>query len=335
MTPRTHLAVRAVGDGRLEFTRLPVTQPASSQVRIRVEACGICRLDAATIEGGFPGLVYPRIPGHEIVGRIEALGEGVLHYAIGERVAVGLLAERCGHCAACLCGDVGTCAGVIISGASVDGGYAETMIAHQNALVSVPEGLNPIDAAPLLCAGVAISNALKTSCAQPGEVVAVCGIDSFGLLTLQFAQHMLFRTVLIGRGARHARTASALGAWRYIDADAEDAAALLQAVGGAAAIVAAPSSEPSASTLVGGLRPDGKLVVAGSGASVRLHIASPTELTDVLEFSAAKKIRPLVETTSLVGACDAYARVMRDTARFRVIGHVRCRMSLVLGWRHS
>jgi D-arabinose 1-dehydrogenase-like Zn-dependent alcohol dehydrogenase len=321
MPPRTHLAVRAVGDGRLEFTRLPITQPASGQVRIRVEACGICRLDAATVEGGFPGLIYPRIPGHEIVGRIEALGKGVVHYAIGERVAVGLLAERCGHCAACLRGDAGTCAGVLISGVSVDGGYAETMIAHQNALVSVPDGLSPLDAAPLLCSGVTISNALKATPAQAGDVVAVCGVDSFTLLALQFARHMRFRTVLIGRGAGHARTAGALGAWRYIDGDRESPAALLQAIGGAAAIVAASSDEPCASAAIGGLRPDGDLVVVGADASTRLHIASPTELRGILEFSAAKQIRPLVETTSLQEADAAYSRVMHTATHFCVIRH--------------
>jgi propanol-preferring alcohol dehydrogenase len=256
MTPRTHLALRAVGDGRLEFTRLPVAQPANGQVRIRVEACGICRLDAATVEGGFPGLVYPRIPGHEIVGRIEALGEGVLHHAIGERVAVGLLAERCGHCAACLRGDFGSCAGVLISGVSADGGYAETMIAHQNAIVTVPDGLNPVDAAPLLCSGVTISNALKASRARSGDVVAVSGMDAFGQLALQFARHMGLRTVVIDRRAGNAR---------------------------------------------------------------RAHIPSPTELRDILEFSVAKGIRPLVETTSLEEASTAYSRVMHTATRFCVI----------------
>jgi alcohol dehydrogenase, propanol-preferring len=250
MTPQTHLAVCAVADGRLELTRLPLAQPANHQVRIRVEACGVCRLDAATVEGGFPGLLYPRIPGHEIIGRIEARGEDALDYAIGERVAVGSLAERCA-------------AGALISGVSVDGGYAETMIAHQNAIVAVPEGLNPVETAPLLCSGLTIYNALKRSHARAGDVVAVCGVDSFGLLALQFARHMGFRTEVIGDGA--------------------------------AAIVAA------------------------SDASARLQIASPNELRDVLEFSLAKKIRPLVETISLVEACEAYWRVMDRPTAFCVI----------------
>ena len=331
MTPRTQLAVRAVGDGRLEFTRLPVRQPAKSQVRIRVEACGICRLDSLTVEGGFPGLVYPRVPGHEVVGRIEALGEGVRDYTIGERVAVGLLAGRCGHCAACVRGDVGSCAGVLVSGASVDGGYAETMIAHQDALVSVTDGLDPSDVAPLLCSGVSISSALKTSVAQAGDVVALCGVDAFGLLALQFACHLGFRAVVIGRGAGHVRTVRALGAWRYVDADAEDATAVLQAVGGAAAIVSGASGQPSASALVGGLQPGGEVVVVGTGASARLHVASPRELRDVLEVSVAKKIRPLVETTSLEEAADAYARVMQTATRFLVVGPGRAGLKVFPG----
>lgn len=320
MTPRTHLAVRAVGDGSLEFTRLPVGRPTNGHVRIRVEACGICRLDAVTVEGGLPASFYPRVPGHEVVGIIEALGEDVPHYAIGDRVAVGLLAERCGYCAACLRGDASSCAGLFVTGVSVDGGYAETMIAHQSALVSIPVELHPVDAAPLLCSGVAISNALKTSGARPGDVVAVCGVDSIGLLALQFAHNMRFRTVVIGRGD-HARTACALGAWRYIDGDIANAAAHLQALGGAAAIVATSSSDPSASDVVAGLRPDGDLVVVGARASARLHIASPTELRDILEFSVAKNIRPRVETASLEEAYDAYSRVMHTATRFCVVEH--------------
>jgi alcohol dehydrogenase, propanol-preferring len=320
MTPRTHLAVRAVGDGSLEFTRLPVGQPSNGHVRIRVEACGVCRLDAVTVEGGLPGSFYPRIPGHEVVGIIEALGEDVAHYAIGERVAVGLLAERCGSCAACLRGEVSSCAGPFITGVSVDGGYAETMIAHQSALVSIPVELLSVEAAPLLCSGVAISNALTTSGARPGDVVVVCGVDSFGLLALQFAHNMRFRTVVIGRG-NHARTACALGAWRYVDVDIDNAAALLQALGGAAAIVATSSSDPVASDIIAGLRPDSELVVVGTRASAHLHIASTTELKDILEFSVANNIRPRAETVSLEEADDAYWHAMHTATRFCVIGH--------------
>jgi D-arabinose 1-dehydrogenase-like Zn-dependent alcohol dehydrogenase len=287
MTPRTHLAVRAVGDGRLEFTRLQVAQPAKSQVRIRVEACNICRLDAATVEGYFPGLIYPRIPGHAVVGRIEARGEGVSDYAIGQRVAVGLPAERCGR--------------ALICGVSVDGGYAETMIAHQNALVSVPDGLNPVNAAPLLCTGLTIYHALKRS-NRSGDVVAVFGLGSFGLLALQFARHMGFRTVVIGRTA----------------GTTEDDARLFQAVGGAAAIVALASSEPSAACVVDELR-HGRSVVVHAGSCAQLHVAAPTELADVLHFCSAHNIRPHVETTSLVDACEAYRRVMRRGTPFCVI----------------
>jgi D-arabinose 1-dehydrogenase-like Zn-dependent alcohol dehydrogenase len=272
MTPRTYLAVRAVGHGRLEFTRLPVARPSEGQVRIRVEACGICRLDSATVEGTFPGLVYPRIPGHEVVGRIEARGVGVSDYAIGARVAVGALAWQCGHCVPCLRGEVSMCTSAPVFGVSVDGGYAETMIAHQNALVSVPGELTPVETAPLLCGGLTIYRALlKTSRARRGDVVAVYGADSFGLLTLQFARHMGFRATVYGRGT----------------------APSMQAVDGAAAIIPAPSSE--------------------------LQIASPSELRDVLEFCVAKKIRPLVETSSLVETSDVYRSVMRGTAAFRVI----------------
>ncbi|HEY3254563.1 MAG TPA: alcohol dehydrogenase catalytic domain-containing protein, partial [Polyangiaceae bacterium] len=209
MNQQTYRAVQAVGAGKLQLVELPVVPPGPGQVRIAVEACGICHTDSITIEAGFPGVVYPRVPGHEVVGRIHALGAGVTGWALGQRVGVGFLAGRCGHCRACRHGDSVNCENQLISGVHLDGGYAELMLASQHALVAIPDELEAPDAAPLLCAGVTTFRALRNSPARAGDLVAIQGLGGLGHLALQFARRMGFRTVAIARGQQKAHVAKA------------------------------------------------------------------------------------------------------------------------------
>src|SRR5712692_2213100 len=259
----TYKAVEVSAPGTLRVVERQVSEPATGQVRIRVEACGICHTDVAIVTGIYPGLKLPRVPGHEVVGRIEALGSGVSRWKIGQRVGVGLIAGEDGTCEPCRRGDTVNCQNPVVSGVTVDGGYAEVMIAESRAVASIPDELNSAEAAPLLCAGITTYNALRNAGLRAGDLVAVQGVGGLGHLGIQFARHMGFRTVAIGRGTDKKKLAQDLGAHLYIDTAVEDVAAALQRLGGARAILATAPSGSALGPLVSGLGARGKLIVVG------------------------------------------------------------------------
>src|SRR5580765_7501672 len=259
----TYKAVEVSAPGTLRVVERQVSEPGAGQVRIRVEACGICHTDVATVTATYPGLTLPRVPGHEVVGRIEALGSGVSKWKIGQRVGVGLLGGEDGVCEPCRRGDIVNCQNPVTLGVTVDGGYAEVMIAEARGISSVPDELTSAEAAPLLCAGITTYNALRNAGLRGGDLVAVQGIGGLGHLGVQFARHMGFRTVAIGRGLDKEKLAKDLGAHVYIDAAVEDAAAALQRMGGARAILATGTSGEAMGPLVSGLAVRGKLIVVG------------------------------------------------------------------------
>ncbi len=331
----TYKAVEVSAPGVLRVVERQVSEPGAGQVRIRVEACGICHTDAATVNATYPGLALPRVPGHEVVGRIDALGGGVSRWNIGQRVGVGLIAGEDGVCESCRRGDIVNCQNPVTSGVTVDGGYAEVMIAEARGISSIPDELTSVDAAPLLCAGITTYNALRNARLRGGDLVAVQGIGGLGHLGVQFARNMGFRTVAIGRGREKEKLAKDLGAHVYIDAAAENTADLLQRMGGARAILATGTSGDAMGPLVSGLAPRGKLIVVGvpqdqiqlnafplvfGGRSIYGSLTgTPIEGEDALGFSVLENIRPMVETLPLEQAADAYARMMRGKARFRMV----------------
>jgi propanol-preferring alcohol dehydrogenase len=331
----TYSAAEVYEPGKLRFVGRKVSEPGAGQVRIRVEACGICHTDAATVMGVYPGLTLPRVPGHEVVGRIEALGSGVSQWKIGQRVGVGLIAGEDGTCEPCRRGDIVNCQNPVVSGVTADGGYAEVMIAEARALSSVPDELTSAEAAPLLCAGITTYNALRNAGLRGGDLVAVQGIGGLGHLGVQFARHMGFRTVAIGRGREKEKLAKDLGAHVYIDTAAEDAAAVLQRMGGARAILATGTSGNAMGSLVSGLAARGKLIVVGvpqdqiqlnafplvfGGRSIQGSLTGkPIDGEDTLAFSVLANIRPMIETFPLEQASEAYARMIDGKARFRVV----------------
>jgi D-arabinose 1-dehydrogenase-like Zn-dependent alcohol dehydrogenase len=300
-----------------------------------VEACGICHTDAATITAVYPGLTLPRVPGHEVVGRIEALGTGVSKWKIGQRVGVGLIAGEDGVCEPCRRGDTVNCENPVVSGVTADGGYAEVMIAEARAIASVPDELTSVEAAPLLCAGITTYNALRNAGLRGGDLVAVQGIGGLGHLGVQFARHMGFRTVAIGRGREKEKLARDLGAHVYIDSATENVAAVLQRMGGARAILATGTSGDAMAPLVSGLSARGKLIIVGvpqdpiqlnafplvfGGRSIHGSLTGTAiDSEDTLAFSVLENIRPMIETVPLEKAADAYARMMQGKARFRMV----------------
>src|SRR5712691_5113430 len=259
----TYQALGVSAPGVLRMVERPLSEPGVGQVRIRVETCGICHTDAATVTGTYPGLNLPRVPGHEVVGRIEALGSEVSRWKIGQRVGVGFFGGEDGVCEPCRRGDIVNCQNAVIPGVTVDGGYAELMIAEARGIASVPDELTSIEAAPLLCAGITTYHALRNCGLRGGDEVAVQGIGGLGHLGLQFARHMGFHTVAIGRGSDKEKLAKDLGAHVYIDTATEDAAAVLQRMGGARAILATAPSGDAMGPLVPGLAARSKLIVVG------------------------------------------------------------------------
>jgi propanol-preferring alcohol dehydrogenase len=331
----TYKAVEVSAPGVLRVVERQVSEPGAGQVRIRVEACGICHTDAATVTGTYPGLTLPRVPGHEVIGRIEALGAGVSRWKIGQRVGVGLIAGEDGVCESCRRGDMVNCQNPVVSGVTVDGGYAEVMIAEARGLVSIPDELGSAEAAPLLCAGITTYNALRNAGLRGGDLVAVQGIGGLGHLGVQFARQMGFHTVAIGRGGDKEMLAKDLGAHVYIDSAVDDSAALLQRMGGARAILATAPSGDAMGPLVSGLAARGKLIVVGvPGEPMQLNAfplvfggrsvygsltGTAIETEDALAFSVLESIRPMIETSPLEKAADAYARMMQGKARFRMV----------------
>src|ERR1700723_2857648 len=332
---KTYKAVEVSAPGSLRVVERTIPEPGPDQVRIRVEPCGICHTDAATVTGTYPGLTLPRVPGHEVVGRIEALGSGVSRWKIGERVGVGLIAGEDGVCEPCRRGDIVNCQNPVTSGVTTDGGYAEVMIAEARGISSVPNEITSPEAAPLLCAGITTYNALRNAGLRGGDLVAVQGIGGLGHLGVQFARHMGFRTVAIGRGRDKEKLAKNLGAHVYIDTAAEDAAAVLQRMGGARAILATGTSGGAMGSLVSALAARGKLIVLGvppdqiqlnafplvfGGRSIYGSLTgTPIDGEDTLAFSVLENIRPMIETAPLEEAADAYARMMQGKARFRMV----------------
>src|SRR3984893_8641957 len=279
----TYKAVEVSAPGNLRVVERLVREPGPGQVRIRVEACGICHTDAATVMGAYPGLTLPRVPGHEVDGRIEALGSGVSKWKIGQRVGVGLIAGEDGVCESCRRGDSVNCQNPVTLGVTVDGGYAEVMIAEARALASIPDELTSAAAAPLLCAGITTYNALRNAGLRAGDLIAVQGIGGLGHLGVQFARHMGFHTVAIGRGRDKEKLAQDLGAHAYIDATVEDGAAALQRMGGARAILATGTSGAAIGPLVSGLATRGKLLVVGVPAD-------PIQLNDLSLLFGRKSV---------------------------------------------
>src|SRR6516162_9157945 len=264
MMTKKYKAIQVTEPGKLEIVEKAITEPASGQVRIRVEACGVCHSDSDTVEGLFP-ILWPRVPGHEVVGRIEALGSGVQGWAVGQRVGVGFLGGSCGYCEFCRNGDLVNCLNQEFTGVHSDGGYAELMIAKASGLMSIPDDLSPADAAPLLCAGLTTFNALRNAPAKAGDLVAVLGIGGLGHLGVQYARHMGFEVAAIARGTRSAELAKKLGAHHYIDSAATDPAAALQALGGAKVILITASGGKTISETFKGLRPGGVSIDVGVG----------------------------------------------------------------------
>jgi len=330
----TYQAVQAVAPGRLELVRKPIRDPGPGEVRIRVEACGVCHSDSGTVEGLFP-INWPRVPGHELVGRIDALGSGVQGWVVGQRVGVGFLGGSCGYCEFCRNGDLVNCRNQEYTGIHHDGGYAEVMIAKASGLMSIPDSLSSVDAAPLLCAGLTTFSALRNAPAKAGELVAVVGIGGLGHLGVQYARHMGFEVVAIGRGANGAELAKKLGAHHYIDSAATDPAEALQALGGAKVILITASGGKTVAETFKGLRPGGVSIVLGVGpepievsamdlifGSRKLEGAltgDPATGDATLRFSALSGVSAMIETVPLERAADAYAKMMGGEARFRMV----------------
>jgi propanol-preferring alcohol dehydrogenase len=335
MASRTYRAVQATKPGKLELVERTITEPPARKVRIRVEACGVCHSDAATVDGQFPGISYPRVPGHEVIGKIDAIGEGVSGWKIGQRVGVGFLGGPCFVCKPCRHGDFVDCENQPVSGVHYDGGYAEVMIASEDGISAVPDELSPAEAAPLLCAGLTTFNALRNSPARAGELVAIQGVGGLGHLGIQYARAMGFRVAAIDLGAEKAELAKKLGAHHYIDGKTQDPGAALQALGGASVILATAASGKAMSPLVGGLAVTGRMITIGVGndpieisplilvfgrRSVEGALTGSTiDGEETLSFSALENIRPMIETVPLEKAPEAYARMMRGEARFRMV----------------
>jgi len=322
--------------GPLELVERPVPDPASGSVRIKVQACGICHSDALTKEGDWPGIAFPRVPGHEVVGVIDAVGKDVPdRWQVGQRVGVGWHAWHCGSCDSCRRGDFFGCqTGVQVTGISFDGGYAEYMVAPATALAFVPAALSAPDAAPLMCAGVTTFNALRNSCARPGDLVAVLGVGGLGHLGVQYAARMGFRTVAIARGMDKEPLARQLGAAHYIDSKASDPAAELAKLGGAKVVLATVTDGPAMAATLGGLAPRGRLMVLGAAGPMEVsplvllmgrraiegwYSGTSIDSQETLAFSDQSGVRSMNEPYPLERAAEAYDRMMNGKARFRVV----------------
>jgi D-arabinose 1-dehydrogenase-like Zn-dependent alcohol dehydrogenase len=321
--------------GNFEVVERPVPEPGRGQVRIKVEACGICHSDALVKEGYWPGIQYPRVPGHEIAGRIDAIGADVTLWKHGQRVGLGWHGGHCFQCDPCRRGDFILCQFEKITAISFDGGYSEYMVAPAEAVAAMPDDLPADEAAPLLCAGITVFNALRNSGARVGELVAVQGIGGLGHLGIQYASRMGFRTVAIGRGKDKQALAEKLGAHEYLDTGSGAPAEALQKLGGARVILATAPDSKSMSALVDGLAGNGKLVIVGAGSESLtvtplqliggrksiLGWASGTgkDSEDTLRFSALSGVRPMIERYPLAKAAEAYDQMISGRARFRVV----------------
>jgi len=336
MSKPTYRAVEVVqAGGPLKLVEREIQEPGPGQVRIRIHACGVCHSDSVTVQSLFPGIQYPRVPGHEIAGVIDALGSGVPRWQVGQRVGVGWFGGNCGWCESCRRGAFITCRNGPVPGIHYDGGYAEYTVVPYSALALIPDDLSDVEAGPLMCAGITTYNALRNSGARPGDVVAVHGIGGLGHLGVQFAAKMGFRTVAVARGADKADLAKQLGAHDYIDTTTQDAVAELNKLGGARVILATVTSSKAIGTLLPGLSIGGKLILIGVSADPlevsTLNIilkhqsiqgwpsGTSKDSEDTMAFSVLTGVRPMIEEYPLEKASEAYDRMMSGEARFRVV----------------
>ena len=322
-------------NGPFELVEREIPEPGTTSVRIKISACGICHSDSFTKEGTFPGIRYPRVPGHEIAGIIDAIGTSVVGWAAGQRVGVGWHGGHCGYCDSCRRGDFVTCQiAPQVPGITYDGGYADYMIAPTEALALIPEDLSAVEAGQLMCAGITTFNSLRHSGAQPGDVVAILGIGGLGHLGVQFAAKMGFETVAIARGADKGPLAKQLGARHYIDSQAQDPSEELMKLGGAKVVLATATSGKAMRAVLGGLGIDGKMIILGAADPLdvppllliggrRSVMGWPSgrsiDSQDTLRFSALTGVRPMNEVFPLERAAEAYERMTSGKARFRVV----------------
>jgi len=322
-------------NGPFELIEREIPEPGARAVRIRVHACGVCHSDSFTKSGAFPGIQFPRVPGHEVVGLIDAIGSDVPDWKPGQRVGVGWHGGHCGHCRSCRRGIFITCENGQIPGISYDGGYADYMIAPFEALAAVPDELAAADAAPLLCAGITTFNALRNSGVRPGDLVAILGIGGLGHLAVQFAAKMGCHTVAIARGTDKAPLAKKLGANQYMDSTTQDVVAELNKFGGARVILATVASAKAMTAAAGGLGTDGRLIVVGASPDpievspllligqrrgiVGWNSGTSIDSEDTMAFSVLTNVRPMIETMPVERAAEAYERMMSGDARFRMV----------------
>lgn len=322
-------------EARLELGEVDVPEPGTGSVRIRVEACGICHSDSMTVNNAWPGIAYPRVPGHEIAGTIDAVGDGVVGWKTGDRVGVGWHGGHCGHCDRCRRGDFITCRSLQTPGMAYDGGYAEYTIVPSAALARIPAALSAAEAAPLMCAGVTTFNALRNSGARPGDLVAILGVGGLGHLGVQYAAKMGFDTVAIARGRDKEELALKLGARRYLDSRATDVSAELRKLGGAKVVLSTVTAAKAMEPVLGGLGFDGQLIVVGAahepvvlntaGMIGRRHSVKAwpsgtcVDSENTMDFSVLTGVRAMIETMPLDLAEVAYGRMMSGEARFRMV----------------
>ncbi|WP_055585151.1 alcohol dehydrogenase [Streptacidiphilus griseoplanus] len=321
--------------GRFEVVERELPQPGPGHVRIAVEACGVCHTDAVFVHTPFPGVTFPLVTGHEVAGRIDAVGDGVQRWQVGERVEVGWFGGQCGYCVPCRQGDFIDCLNLRVPGWAYDGGYATHMVAPVEALARIPDGLSAVEAAPLGCAGVTSFMGLRSSGARAGDLVAILGIGGLGHLGVQYATKMGFETVAIARGADKEALARQLGADHYIDSTAADPAEALQALGGAAVVLATAANADAMSATVDGLAPRGRLVVigitpdpvkvtpvqlVGASRSVQGHPSgTAAEVEETMAFSLRTGVRAMIETAPLADVNEAFDRMLSGAARFRMV----------------
>ncbi len=322
--------------GPFEILEREIPEPESGMVRIKVQACGVCHSDQVTKDGLFPGIQYPRVPGHEVIGLIDAVGANIPpRWTVGERVGVGWNGGYCGYCDSCRRGNFFACeTSTQVTGLTRDGGYAEYMVAPFSALATVPQELSSEDAAPLMCAGVTTFNCLRNSGARPGDLVAVIGLGGLGHLGVQFAARSGFNTVAIGRGNDKEALARKLGASNYIDTAAQDPAAELQKLGGAKVILATVTSADAMKSVIGGLAPTGTLMIVGAVPSLEVpalqlllksqqvkgwYSGTSLDSQETLAFSVLSGVRPMNESFPLDRVNEAYERMENGKARFRVV----------------
>ncbi|MFF1963280.1 alcohol dehydrogenase [Streptomyces sp. NPDC058232] len=332
-TVRSVLVDSPAGDLRIGSRE--VADPGRAEVRVTVEACGVCHTDSQFVNDQLPGIVFPVTPGHEIAGRIESVGPGVVNWQVGDRVAVGWSGGHCTHCNPCRRGDFVHCENAQVPGWAYPGGYAESIVVPANALARIPATLSAVEAAPLACAGVTVFNGLRRTGARPGDLVAVIGLGGLGHLAVQFAARMGFDTVVVARGQEKAKLAADLGSRHYIDSAREDVSAELLKLGGARVVLATAGNSDAMAAALDGLGPHGELIVIGIDAApmkitpLQLILQSKTvhghpsgvamDTEDTLAFAAMTGIRPIVEEVPLEQASEAYRRMMDNQARFRIV----------------